>query len=808
VASNVRARAGSTAWLAAAAVCAALLPRNDAFAQIALPQIDVIGTSPLAGPGIERDKVPAMTHTLTADDFQRTASPNVTDTLMQRVPGVSLSDPQGNGATQDLRYRGFAASPLQGTPQGLAVYMNGIRVNEAFGDTVNWDLIPTNAVGRADLFTSNPIFGLNALGGAVSLQMKNGFTYSGFEAEASGGSFGRVSGGVQYGAHKGDFGVYFAAQGHDEKGWRYQSPTELARMYGDIGWRNDTTELHFIASAASNFFGVINATPVELLARDYKSIWTWPQTTRNDMGLVALTGKHALADTWVLNGNLYVRDFRQRHLDGNAADIERCSNASSFPNRLCLQDDGFPRPNPVTAAFRNQFVLLDPANNPISCPPGAGNTCASVPWATLDRTRNSAVTVGGSLQATNTAQLFGRDNQFTVGGSVDHSRIVFTANSTLAYVFPNLQVGPNSAIPGEGSIIHTAGNFGFSPVSLGARTTYSGFYATDTFDVTPRLSATAGARLNVARVSVADVLGTSPDLNNDVTYTRLNPTAGLAYKITPGLTAYAGYAEANRAPTPVELGCSNPAKPCLLESFVVSDPPLKQVVGRTIEAGLRGDLQLNGGRLEWKAGAFRAELTNDIINVASFIQGRGSFQNVAGTRRQGLEAGVEYKTPRLTAYASYSYIDATFRFTGDISSPNNPGADAEGNIHVVPGDRIPMIPQHQFKAGLEYAVTPEWKVGGNVVVVGSQFYAGDEANLNEKLPAYWVVNLRTSYDVNKDVQVFALVNNLFNNKYALFGTYFETQAVANAGMPIALTNPRMQTPAQPLAVYGGVRVRL
>ena len=160
----------------------------------------MIGTSPLQGAGIDRDKVPAMTYTVTADDFTRTYSPNVTDTLFQRIPGVTLSDPNGNNVQQEIRYRGFAASPLQGTPQGLAVYMNGIRINESFGDTVNWDLIPTNAIQRADVLTNNPIFGLNALGGAVNIEMKNGFTWQGLEVEGLTGSYGRGTGSVQYGA--------------------------------------------------------------------------------------------------------------------------------------------------------------------------------------------------------------------------------------------------------------------------------------------------------------------------------------------------------------------------------------------------------------------------------------------------------------------------------------------------------------------------------------------------------------------------------------------------------------------------------
>ena len=129
-----------------------------------------------------------MVDTVTADDISRTYSMSVTEALQQRVPGVSLQDVQGNGFFQDLRYRGFTASPLQGTPQGLAVYVNGMRFNEAFGDTVNWDLIPASAIDRADVWSANPVFGLNALGGAVSVQLKNGFTYQGTALEAQGGS--------------------------------------------------------------------------------------------------------------------------------------------------------------------------------------------------------------------------------------------------------------------------------------------------------------------------------------------------------------------------------------------------------------------------------------------------------------------------------------------------------------------------------------------------------------------------------------------------------------------------------------------
>ena len=114
--------------------------------------------------------------------------------MVQYLPGVSLSDQSGNQFQRNLDYRGFTASPVPGTPQGIAVYQNGNRINEAFGDVVNWDLIPQMAIARMTLMPNNPLFGLNAIGGALSIEMKNGFTYHGTEAELCGGSYGRIIG--------------------------------------------------------------------------------------------------------------------------------------------------------------------------------------------------------------------------------------------------------------------------------------------------------------------------------------------------------------------------------------------------------------------------------------------------------------------------------------------------------------------------------------------------------------------------------------------------------------------------------------
>ena len=136
---------------------------------------------------------------------------------------------------------------------------------------------------------------------------------------------------------------------------------------------------------------------------------------------------------------------------------------------------------------------------------------------------------------------------------------------------------------------------------------------------------------------------------------------GGTYKITPELTAYAGYSEANRAPTPLELACADPARPCIVAAFLIADPPLKQVVSRTVEAGFRGSKELNIGTLGWKIGGFRATNADDILAIPSpEVQGFGYFQNVGRTRRQGIEAQVNLTSKALQLYASYTLVDARF----------------------------------------------------------------------------------------------------------------------------------------------------
>lgn len=779
----------------------------SADATVELPTVNVVDTTPLAGTGIDADKVPGAVTVISSDQFQRLFSFSTTDSLFQYTPSATTNDVQGNAFFQDFRFRGFAASPLQGTPQGIAVYQNGIRVNEAFGDTVNWDLIPEVAINQAEVFSNNPVFGLNALGGAVSIQMKNGFNFHGFEGSIQGGSFGQIGGSLQYGGEKDGFGFYIAADAVRDDGWRKQSASELARIYTDFGWKGDKAEVHLIASGASNSLGVVGPTPVQMLAVDNSSVYTWPQTTNNDMGMLALNGRYDVTDTFQVQGNVYVRRFKQSHVDGNDAELDECSNLWNpgvGDTKMCLDSDDFngppgggtPASNPQYAAFRGQMVLYDQNGNTVPF----GDLADGYLYGVINRTWTDTTTTGGSLQAVSTDKLMGHDNYFVLGGSVDYSTINFRSTTELGITeLPSLQVIgtgtslsnlPNYSLPDGYQVFYT-------PVDLNASTTYYGLYATDAFDVTDRATLTMGARLNIARISMTDATGFASQLNGDYTFSRINPLLGVTYKLTSNSTVYAGYSESNRAPTPLELNCADPNRPCLLENSLVADPPLNQVVSHTYEAGLRGTGRLFDGDIAWKLGIYRVDSDDDIIALASEQTGYGYYTNVPSTRRQGFEAGVQYVNGPWKLYANYAYINATFQFSGWLASPNNPVA-VDGEVYVTPGDNIPGIPAQTLKLGGDYKVTDKWTVGADIIVASSQYYVGDEANQNAKLPGYWITNIRTTYQVTPNVQIFGLINNLFNESYATYGTYFEADY-------LGLGNPQMQTPGQPISAYAGMK---
>ncbi|MDB5608189.1 MAG: hypothetical protein JWP25_5089 [Bradyrhizobium sp.] len=751
--------------------------QNATRAVRTLTRVPVYPTTPLAGSAIDPDKIAASVNVVDANQIKQTGSLNISDALVKYVPGIIVNEVAGNPFQPDVQFRGFVASPVSGTPQGLAVYQNGVRINEAFGDTVNWDLIPTAAIKSVTVVTNNPAFGLNALGGAVNVQMKDGFNYHGAEIDTMGGSFGRIQSSAQWGKQVDNFAVYGALEALHDNGFRNFSASNVRRFYGDVGAKNEQAEFHLNMGVADNDFGAAATVPNELLQQYWGATYTTPQTSTNKVGYVNLTGKVEATPTWTIEGVAHARVFDQKTQDGNPTGTQPCG---ADPTLLCFGDGSTPANGLNGTQLANPF---DP----------------SAILGEIDRTTTHSTTTGLSLQATNTDRLFGHNNHFVVGASFDYSVTNFSASAELG------TTGSNYVVSGSGIFLGQSGDpVSIGPVSLRTTNQYSGLYALDTFDVTNAFSITGGGRFNVANISLQDQIGSA--LNGSDTYTRFNPIIGGTYKITPGLTAYAGYSEANRAPTPLELECADPAHPCVVASFLVSDPPLKQVVSRTVEAGLRGAQELNIGTLGWKLGVYRADNTDDILAIPSpVLQGFGYFQNVGSTRRQGIEAEMNLKSSTLQLYANYTLVDARFLDALQVGS-NSPFADENGNVQILPGNQIPAVPRHRIKAGFDYSITDAFKVGGDALFVSSQYFVGDESNQAPKLPSYAVFNLHASYQINKTFQIYARADNIFDNRYATYGTFFDTGAVpnfANGGAPF--TDPRSLSPARPRAFYAGVK---
>jgi iron complex outermembrane receptor protein len=747
---------------------------TDAETPLTLPPVEVVGATPLLGSGVDRDKVPAQTHVLTDQDISRNGYPQALRALNEDVPGVTLDAAAGNPFQPNLLYHGFLASPLQGNPQGLAVYLNGARFNQPFGDTVNWDLIPDLAIDRMDLVGSNPVFGLNALGGALSVRTKNGFTYQGGEVDLLGGSFAHYQGNFQYGVQSDNVAAYVAATGLHEGGWRDLQSSNLGNFFGDLGWRGYGGEVHINVTAAQTRLNGPGTSPVELLAVNPSAQFTAPNLITNKYTQVNLTGSYDINDTTSLQGLVYYTYLLQKVYNGNVPDLSPCNDGSGL---LCEAPG-------VVGKGLNGNSIADFLNGG--------------PYSELDQQSTNTNGYGVSLQVTNRDDLFGRPNQFIAGFSFDGAQTLFGASSQIGGLSLSDRVfaGPGTTIDqSDGSI---------APVRVAISDAYYGVFFTDTLNFTSQLSGNVAGRYNLARIDLSDQLGTA--LTGNHTYSRFNPAGGLTYKIFPGLTVYASYADANRAPTPAELTCASAASPCSLANFFTGDPNLQQVVSHTIEAGVRGQFRpLEGTTVRSSIAYYRSTLDNDILFVNSPIQGRAFFQNVGTTLRQGVDFSLQAQTDRLLAWFAYSYIDVTFQTGFTESSENNPGADANGNIQIQPGNRLPGIPRNLWKLGVDYKVTDAWTVGGTGVAASGQFLFGDEANLTPKTPAYLALNLHTSYQLTPHLQLFGLVENVLNTTYYTFATFSPTSSVPIIQVPGA-TNTRSYSPAAPIAGTVGIRV--
>jgi iron complex outermembrane recepter protein len=784
---SVSARAGDDAATATSAANQTVVVGNQP-----LPTI-VVESTAIPGVAIDIDKIPGNVQILSAADLSRDGAASLTGALNSQLGSVNINDDLADPFQPDILYRGFEASPVLGTPQGLAVYQNGVRINEAFGDTVNWDLFPDIAINRVELVSTSPVYGLNALGGAISVTMKNGFTYEGNQLELSGGSYGQRSAAGQFGINSGPFGFYIAGKALDWTGWRQFSQDRIRQLYSALSWHTDIATVDLSYTRADNAMNGQGPAPVQQLGVNRSLVFTGPQTNINTLDFVTLNGTLKLTDTWSLQSVLYYRQYAQTVSNGNTTDYTACTNT---PGILC-QPDG------VTPLMNSGGQTLPDISN-------GGTTFIGENDYELIHTYGR----GAALQTTNDDSIFGHDNQFTMGATVDYASTSFFTGAQIGVINSQLLVLPSDLIVdtpenSPGAIA----NGDPVPVSVQSINKNIGAYLTDTFNVTPDLAVTASGRYNIAHIDLQDQLGTN--LNGNNRFVHFNPAIGATYKVLPTMTVYAGYSENTRTPTASEIECSNPLTPCLLPTNLAGDPPnLRQVIAHTSELGVRGTVPEPtgaGSAITWNLSVFRTMLHDDIYGIATSVS-QGFFQNIGDTRRQGVEAGLNYKSTSWSAFANYSYVAATFRSPLTVPSPSSPYQDVNGDIQVEPGDHLPGIPQHRLKIGADYNILPNWTVGATMNVVSDFYYVGDESNQLSPISGYRVVGLHTSFKVVRQLEVFASISNLFNTKYATWGILSDPTGIGAPGIPPnGVTNGpgvdnRFLSPAAPFEAFGGVRI--
>ncbi len=813
-------------------------------------QVDVVGVTPLPGARIPRERVPAAVSVIDGADLAARGAASMADALNERLGPVTLEGATTNLFQPTLRFRGFTASPLLGLPQGVAVYQNGVRINEPFGDTVQFDLFPQFAIDRVQLSAgADPTYGLNALGGALALDLKNGFDHTGFRGEVSGGSFGRYAATAEYGASRGRWAFYTGATHFSETGWRTASPSEVTQAFADVGYRDGRTDAGLSFTYADTSLNGNAPAPVELLDAHRSAVFTFPDTTENRLAFVQGRADVAASDTWSVQVTGYYRDLDRRTLNGDEAEFGVCEDDAlpeGAPARtLCFGDDDDDDDNGDDDGDDHDHddgdddddngdddgddddgddddgddddgddddhdhddddddddgddddeeeeatPLVDVVSGRfITLLDAAGD-------GAYNRTRTLATGYGATVQATASAEVGGRDNVFVVGASADLADVDFTTSSEVGSLTAERGVAGSGLLAslyglGGDDLFNTAIDTGNRAVGL---------YLSNTLSATERVHLTLSGRYNRANIDIADRLGTS--LDGAHAFARFNPAVGAVFQAGGGASVFARYSESNRAPTAAELSCADPAEPCRVPNAFISDPPLEQAVARSVEAGLRG--RWGGG--EWSASVYRTGIVDDILFIASpELIGTGYFQNAGDTRRAGLDLEISGRHARTGWYVGYGLLDATFQspllLPGDEEV--NDAATDEG-VAVEPGDRLPGIPRHSLKAGIRQGITDAWDAAVETVVASNRVFVGDEGNDQARLDGYGVVNLRSTYRLDGGVELFVRVENLLDARYATAGVLAELEVFLHE-VPDA-ADPRFIGPGQPRSAFAGVRV--
>lgn len=735
--------------------------------------IDVVSTTPLPSVGATLDQVPSNVQAASAKAIGEQHSLEMTEYMNANLGSVTITEGQSNVYMPDVNFRGFTATPLMGAPVGLSVFMDGVRVNEPFGDGVNWGAIPHSAISSINLIPgSNPVFGLNTLGGALSIHTKSGAQYPGFAMEATAGSWGRKGYNFEYGGEQDELDWFFTGNFVDENGWRENSFSNVNQLFGKVGWQNDTTDFDLSIASSDNRLEGVQALPGSWGLTE-KEGYTFPDRNDSSVTLINLEGSHFLSDTKLIAGNVY---YRRSRISNFASNVNDCFNSGDI---LAGQECDQTLAEPVS--------ITDQGFN--------------------ERSKTDQQGFGFTLQFSDSGPLWQLPNQYTVGVSFDAGKSNYKSFEQGVDEFERDRTA-NSDEPFE------------METDITGRNQYYGVFFTDTLSVTDKLHLTASGRYNYIKIKMRDHMEEDENSGKFVTgdtasaehhFNRFNPAVGLNYNPSKSLMLFGGYNEGMRAPTPIELACADPAVPCRLPTDFLADPPLDPVVAKTWEGGVRGRL---AGNWQWSAAGFYSTLHDDIQFISTGNAGNlGYFQNVGKTRRKGVELGVQGKLDKLTLAANYTYLRATFESDVTFHSPSNSSADpTTGDITARPGDRMPGLPDHAMKIRAAYDFTPDFTMGLNMLAFAGVYARGDENNEDEngKVAGYTIFNLDANYRVNSNWSAFAKVNNLFDKEYATLGVLgsnaFNTPDRSfNTAGESGWADEQFRSPGAPRAAWVGVR---
>ena len=706
--------------------------------------IDVYSSSPLPSIGLPKSMVPANIQTINSNELNAQSGVSIADFMVNNLQGVTVNEIGGNPFQLELNFRGYNATPISGNPQGLSVYIDGIRANQPFSNTVLWDLIPNFSISNMQMVAgSNPVYGLNTLGGAMSMQTKSGQNFKKEVVDVSAGSWARNTSVVEVGGVLADSNMdyYIGFEHFNENGWRKFSPSHVNQIFGKLGFESEMSRYEVTYTGAHNLLIGNGLTPKDLLGAERDGVHTLEDETKNEYSQLALNMSHFFNEESMIAGNIYYKRSDRATYNGDLND-DYCDSTRGDEDECSVES---------LAAY------------------DADNDDTNLYEGVLNRTNTLQDAFGINLQTTFDQDWYDRRNQIIVGVSAEYSQIKFKQTEQ------------------EVKTLALNGFFGVDlqgieqATGLTGKTKTYGAFVTNTHSLNDRLNINTAIRYNHVQVDNRDTFngpGSSASLTGKHHFERFNPSIGVTFQPNEILSTYASYSESSRAPTSIELGCANPAQPCNLPTQMADDPPLNQVVAKTLEGGVSGKVTKD---TSWNMSIYHAINHDDILFVyANASNGLGYFTNVDETTRKGLDVGVSTKFNKLSLNFNYGFVMAQYGTNFTLVSEVNSSA-SDDVIQVSDGDYLPNIPKHHLKIRADYEIKPRWNIGATLTAFTESYMMGNEnqqhdssGGLQGEIPGYAVVNLDSQYNFHDNWELHAKVINLFDQDYYSGGRLAQT----------------------------------